>query len=108
MNIQMSLSKITVNSIVQLIFPEAKKHFNDIYGESALAVLKEHPSVKKLTKAHISKLASLIHGRCKYTTEQLIGATRHSIGLYRGGLKLRIGFIASAFQRTMSLIRFRK
>ena len=97
-----------MNSIVQLIFPEAKKHFNDIYGESALAVLKEHPSVKKLTKAHISKLASLIHGRCKYTTEQLIGATRHSIGLYRGGLKLRIGFIASAFQRTMSLIRFRK
>ena len=74
-----------MNSIVQLIFPEAKKHFNDIYGESALAVLKEHPSVKKLTKAHISKLASLIHGRCKYTTEQLIGATRHSIGLYRGG-----------------------
>ena len=98
---------MAVNNIVQLIFPEFKKLFSNIYGESALAILKEYPSVKKLAKARVSRLASLIHGRCKYTTEQLIGATRHSIGLYRGGLKLRIGFIALVFQRAMCLIRIR-
>ena len=74
-------AKMAVNNIVQLIFPEFKKLFSNIYGESALAILKEYPSVKKLAKAHCSKLASLIHGRCKCTAEQLINAAKHSIGL---------------------------
>ncbi len=41
---------MAVNNIVQLIFPEFKKLFSNIYGESALAILKEYPSVKKLAK----------------------------------------------------------
>ena len=74
-------AKMAVNNIVQLIFPEFKEFFSNIYGESALAILKEYPSVKKLAKAHISKLTSLIHGRCKCTAEQLINAAKHSVGL---------------------------
>ena len=74
-------AKMAVNNIVQLIFPEFKKLFSNIYGESALAILKEYPSVKKLAKARVSKLAALIHGRCKCTAEQLIDAAKHSIGL---------------------------
>ena len=74
-------AKMAVNNIVQLIFPEFKKLFSNIYGESALAILKEYPSVKKLAKARVSRLAALIHGRCKCTAEQLIDAAKHSIGL---------------------------
>lgn len=73
-------AKLAVNNIVQLVFPEFKKFFSNIYGESALAILQEYPSVKKLAKAHISKLAFFIHGRCKCTAEQLINAAKYSVG----------------------------
>ena len=75
-------AKLAVNNMVQLIFPEFKKLFSNIYGDSALAILKEYPSTQKLAKARISKLATLLHGRCKCTAEQLIDAAKHSVGLY--------------------------
>lgn len=74
-------AKLAVNNMVQLIFPEFKKLFSNIYGESALAILKEYPSTQKLAKARIPKLAALLHGRCKCTAEQLINAAKHSVGL---------------------------
>lgn len=72
---------MAVNNLVQLIFPEFKKLFSNIYGESALAVLKKYPSVKMLAKARIQTVSSLLHGRCKCTAEQLIDAAKHSVGL---------------------------
>jgi len=74
-------AKLSVNNLVQLIFPEFKMLLSNIYGESALSILKEYNSPAKLAKARISKVASLIHGRCKCTAEQLIDAAKHTVGL---------------------------
>ena len=74
-------AKLSVNNLVQLIFPEFKTLFSNIYGTSALSVLKEYPSPQKLARAHSNKVAALIHGRCKCTADQLIEAARHTVGL---------------------------
>lgn len=74
-------AKQSVNNLVQIMFPEFKSLFSNIYGDSAIAVLKEYGSPAKLAKAHINKVASLLHGRCKCSAEQLIDAAKHTIGL---------------------------
>ena len=74
-------AKLAVNNLVQLIFPEFKTLFSNIYGDSAIAILKEYKSPKNLAKAHTNKVASLIHGRCKCTAEQLILTAKRSVGI---------------------------
>ena len=74
-------AKLTVNNLVQIMFPEFKTLFSNIYGDSAISVLKEYGSPAKLAKAHLSKVASLLHGRCKCTAEELIEAAKHTVGL---------------------------
>ena len=74
-------AKLAVNNLVQLIFPEYKSFFSNIYGDSALTILKEYGSAQKIAKARPAKLASLIHGSCRFTAEQLIEAAKHSVGV---------------------------
>lgn len=74
-------TKLAVNSLVQQIFPEFKSFFSNIYGDSAIAILKEYRTPKNLAKAHTKKVASFIHGRCKCTAEQLIAAAKASVGI---------------------------
>ena len=74
-------AKLSVNNLVQIIFPEFKTLFSNIYGSSALSVLKEYPSTHKLARAHSNKVAALLNGHCKCTAEQLIEAARHTVGL---------------------------
>ncbi|MBD5115162.1 MAG: IS110 family transposase [Ruminococcaceae bacterium] len=74
-------AKLAVNSLVQQIFPEFKSFFSNIYGDSAIAILKEYRTPKNLAKAHTKKVASFIHGRCKCTAEQLIAAAKASVGI---------------------------
>ena len=74
-------AKLAVNNLVQLIFPEFKTLFSNIYGISALSILKEYPSPQKLARAHSAKVAALLNGHCKCTAEQLIEAAKHTIGL---------------------------
>ena len=74
-------AKQAVNNLIQLIFPEFKTLFSDIYCESALSVLKAYSSTQKLARARTAKVAALLHGRCKCTADQLIEAAKHSIGL---------------------------
>lgn len=74
-------AKLSVNNLVQIMFPEFKTLFSNIYGDSAIAVLKEYGSPAKLAKAHLSKVASLLHGRCKCSAEELIEAAKHTVGL---------------------------
>jgi len=74
-------AKLAVNNLVQLIFPEFKSLFSNIYGDSAVAILKEYKTPKVLAKARIAKVASLIHGRCRCTAEQLITAAKNSVGI---------------------------
>ncbi len=74
-------AKLAVNNLVQIIFPEFKALFSNIYGDSPIAILKEYKTPKALAKARISKLASLLHGRCKCSAEQLIDAAKTSVGI---------------------------
>ena len=74
-------AKLAVNSLVQVIFPEFKTLFSNIYGDSAIAVLKTYGTPKALARAHMSKVTSLLHGRCKCTAEQLIAAAKSSVGI---------------------------
>lgn len=74
-------AKLAVNSLVQVIFPEFKTLFSNIYGDSAIALLKTYGTPKALAKAHANKAASLIHGKCKCTAEQLIAAAKTSVGI---------------------------
>ena len=74
-------AKLSVNNLVQIIFPEFKALFSNIYGESAVAILKEYKTPKALAKARITKVASLLHGRCRCTAEQLIAAAKTSVGI---------------------------
>ena len=74
-------AKVAVNNLIQLIFPEFKMLFSNIYGESALSVLKAYSSTQKLAKAHTAKVAALLHGRCKCTADQVIEAAKHTVGL---------------------------
>ena len=74
-------AKLAVNNLVQVIFPEFKTLFSNIYGDSAIAILKAYGTPQALARAHVSKVASLIHGRCKCTAEQLISAAKTSIGI---------------------------
>lgn len=74
-------AKLAVNSLIQVIFPEFKTLFSNIYGDSAIAILKTYGTPQALSRAHVSKVASLLHGRCKCTAEQLIVAAKSSVGI---------------------------
>lgn len=74
-------AKLVLNNLIQITFPEMKSLFSNIYGESALAILKEYGTPKKLAKAHISKVDSLLHGRCKCSAADIIEAAKHSVGI---------------------------
>lgn len=74
-------AKLAVNNLVQVIFPEFKTLFSDIYGDSAIAILKTYQTPKAIAKAHLSKVASLLHGRCRCSAEQLISAAKTSVGI---------------------------
>lgn len=70
-----------VNRLVHIIFPEYKSFFSNLYCESSIAILKKYGGPKKLVKAHLDTVKSLLHGRCKCSAEQLIEAARHSVGI---------------------------
>ena len=74
-------SKLAVNNLVQVIFPEFKSLFSNIYGSTAIAILKQYQTSKKIARAHKSSLCNLIHGRCSCTADKLIESARNSVGI---------------------------
>lgn len=74
-------AKLAVNGLVQVIFPEFKTLFSNIYGDSAIAILKTYGTPKSIARAHVSKVSALLHGRCKCTAEQLIAVAKTSVGI---------------------------
>jgi transposase len=63
------------------MFPEFESFFSNIYGLSALSILKEYPSPQKLAKAHANKVSALIHGKCKCSALELIDAAKNTAGI---------------------------
>jgi transposase len=74
-------AKLVLNNLVQITFPELNSLFSSIYGGSAIAILKEYGTPIKLAKAHISKVSSLLHGRCRCSASDIIEAAKHSLGI---------------------------
>lgn len=74
-------AKLNVYKLVHLTFPEFESFFSNIYGISALSILKEYQSPQKLAKAHANKVSTLIHGRCKCSALELINAAKNTAGI---------------------------
>ena len=74
-------AKLNVYKLVHLMFPEFESFFSNIYGLSALSILKEYQSPQKLAKAHANKVSALIHGRCKCSALELIDAAKNTAGI---------------------------
>ncbi len=50
-------AKLAINSFVRAIFPEFKTLFSNIYGDSAISVLKTYGTPKAIAGAHANKVA---------------------------------------------------
>ena len=74
-------AKLVVNNLVQMIFPEFKSLFSNLYGSTSIAILKQYQTPAKIAKARISSIDKLIHGRCSCTAENIIEAARSSVGI---------------------------
>lgn len=75
------LAKVELYNLIQTTFPEYFQFFSNIYGESSLAILSKYKLPSAISRAHRNTLASLIHGKCKCTAEDIINAAKSSIGL---------------------------
>ena len=73
-------AKLNIYKLVTQIFPEFLDLFSDIYSGSAIEILERYPSPRKISRAHISTIQSLIHGRCKTSAQELIDKAKNSIG----------------------------
>lgn len=60
-----SETKVKLDNLLNVVFPEYKKQFSDLYGKASLAVLEQYPTTSKLKRAHISKLTSILQENSK-------------------------------------------
>lgn len=73
--------KLSIYRVLTQLFPEYLKLFSNVYQGSALNILELYNSPKKLSKAHLNTIASLIHGKCKVSADDVIKAAKNSIGI---------------------------
>ena len=73
-------AKLNIYKLITQIFPEFLDLFSNIYSGSAIEILEQYPSPKKISRAHLSTIGSLIHGRCKTSPQELIDKAKTSIG----------------------------
>ena len=97
---ELRLAKININKLVTQVFPEYLKIFSNIYQGSALEILERYNNPSKLTKAHLSAVSSLLHGKCSTTANQLIETAKNSIGIKSEHLYF---FLKQAIKRLKSI-----
>ena len=73
-------AKLDIYRILSQLFPEYLKLFSNVYQGSALEIITRYPSPKKLAKAHLGTISSILHGKCKTSAEEIINAAKASIG----------------------------
>lgn len=73
--------KLSIYRVLTQLFPEYLKLFSNVYQGTALNILELYNSPKKLSRAHLNTIASLIHGRCKISAVDVIKAAKNSIGI---------------------------
>ncbi len=60
-----SQTKVKLDNLLNIVFPEYKKQFSDLFGKASIAVLKQYPTTSKLKRAHLSKLTSILQENSK-------------------------------------------
>ncbi len=60
-----SETKLRLDNLLNVVFPEYKKQFSDLYGKASIAVLSHYPTTDKLKRAHLSKLTSILQDNSK-------------------------------------------
>jgi transposase len=88
-------AKVKAQGILQVLFPEYKLFFSDIFGASATAVLCRYPSAKALSTARIDTLEKIIHtaSRGRLGKEKAIAlkaAAKTSIGTYSAAMEIKL------------------
>jgi transposase len=78
---ELRLAKININKLLTQIFPEFLKLFSNVYQGSALDILEKYNSPSKLSKAHLKTISSMIHGKCLVKADELIKASKRSVGI---------------------------
>lgn len=73
--------KLSIYRVLTQLFPEYLKLFSNVYQGSALNILERYNSPKKLSRARLDTIASLIHGGCKTSADDVIKAAKNSIGI---------------------------
>lgn len=73
--------KLSIYRVLTQLFPEYLKLFSNIYQGSDLNILERYNSPKKLSRACLDTIASLIHGKCKVSAVDVIKAAKNSIGI---------------------------
>ena len=90
-----SKAEIQARGVLEVLFPEFKLYFSDVFGAAASAVLCKYPSAKAISSARIDTLSSLIRtasrGRCGRTkAEALKNAAKNSIGTHSLAMELKL------------------
>lgn len=90
-----SKAEIQAKGVLQVLFPEFKLYFSDVFGATATAILCKYPSAKALASARIDTLAALIRkasrgrmGRDK--AEVLKAAAKNSIGTHSATMEMKL------------------
>lgn len=75
------LAKINIYKLLTQLFPEFLHLFSNIYQGSALNILDKYNSPSKISKAHLSSISSLIHGKCHTCAYEIKETAKKSIGI---------------------------
>lgn len=87
---ELRLSKIKIHKLVSQIFPEFFNLFSNIYKGCALTILEKYNLPSKLAKAHLNSISSLIHGKCKTSSIEVLQAAKASIGIQSKHLSFQL------------------
>ena len=88
-------AKVKAQGILQVLFPEFKLFFSDVFGTAATAVLCRYPSAHALAAARIDTLERIIHtaSRGRLGKEKAIAlkaAAQTSIGTYSAAQEIKL------------------
>lgn len=98
-----SRSEVQAKGVLEVLFPEFKLYFSDVFGAAASAVLCKYPSAKALSSARIDILSSMIRtasrGRCgRAKAEALKSAAKNSIGTCSPAMEFKLKMLFERIQ----------
>ncbi len=72
--------KIKLQRLINIVFPEYLSLFSTLFASSSLNLLYNYPTPNLITRANVSSISKLLHGRCSTTAEKIQSLAVSSIG----------------------------